>query len=196
MMSVSRRSFLLGTSAALLVPTFPFAPAMATPVAARPALLAYAVGTPGEYDWQAIFARSPEDAFQEWVWSYHGDDDDAPKFDPDFVYRVSAWDGKASISPADWLNADMGHCCERCSYETDSDSGGRVVAGEVVCEECLTIGDRCECDPDDVVEDLADRIASKGEEEVKAWLVRCGWGDEVPDDIWQRAVAAAAMETA
>jgi hypothetical protein len=152
-------------------------------------LMAYAVGTPGEYDWQAIKAFSPEEAFREWVISRWGDDKDAPAFDPEYVTRVEKWDGIKAVSPADWFDADFGHCCERCGYETHPDMGGRVVAGDVVCEECLTISDRALVDPDDVVEDLANRIADDGAASVRDDLVARGEWQSVAD-LWPRAVAA------
>jgi len=189
---LSRRAFLFSASATALAAAMPASLSVAAPVAAgvdlstKPDLLAFAVGTPGEFDWQAIHARTAEDAFREWAFSRWGDDEDAPEFDPEFVMRVEKWDTLESIRPADWLAVDLGHCCERCGYETHHDAGARIVAGEVVCEECLTLADRVAIDPDDVVEDLANRIADEGEADVRDWLER--QKASVPDDLWQRAV--------
>ncbi|MCO5080905.1 MAG: hypothetical protein M9955_04515 [Rhizobiaceae bacterium] len=192
---LSRRAFLLSASATALAAAMPASLNAAAPVAAgvdlstKPDMLAYAVGTPGEWDWQAIRASSPEEAFREWVWSRWGDDEDAPVFDPDFVERVEQWDSLTRISPADWLDIGLGHHCERCGYETHRDAGARVVAGEVVCEECLTFADRVAIDPDDVVEDIANRIADEGEAETRDWLER--QKASIPEELWQRAVREA-----
>lgn len=193
---LSRRAFLLSAPAVAIAATLPL-PAAAAPMAtgklaAMPELFAYAVGTPGEFDWQAIWARTPEEAFREWFTGRHGydpDDPDALTYDPEYVERVEKWDGLETVSGADWFAAGKGYCCERCGYETYADIGGRVVAGEVVCETCLTFADRIAVDPDDVVEDLANRIADEGESETRAWLDLQKIA--IPDELWLRAVAEA-----
>lgn len=193
-MNISRRQLLLGASSvaagAILAPLASQLPATAQ----TPSTVAYAVGTPGEYDWQAIRAFSPEDAFREWAISKWGADEDAPAFDPEYVTRVDQWDELSTVNPGDWLDAGLGHICERCGYETHPETGGRSVAGEVVCEECLTIPDRVIVDPQDVVEDLGNRIADEGTDDVREWLKRRGWWSKLPDDLWQKSIAFAAED--
>lgn len=116
----------------------------------------------------------------------------APTLHPEWVTRMPEWDGRSpdSVSPADWLNVNLGHSCERCGSETHRNTGGRVVAGDVVCEECLSFSDRVAIEPDDVVDDLANRLADEGEDDVRRWLEAQGnWG-AVKDDLWPRALAA------
>jgi len=192
-MSLSRRAFLLGASSSALAAALP-APAFSAmsigiDLSKGPDLMAFAVGTPGEYDWQAIFARTPEEAFREWACDRDWGDEPAV-FDEEYVQRVEAWDGLRRVAPANWFDAGLGHCCERCGYETHPDFGGKIVAGEVVCEDCLTIVDRAACDPDDVVEDLANRIADEGGAEVRTWCEEHGCWDAVAP-LWPRAVAMA-----
>jgi hypothetical protein len=153
----------------------------------------WAVGTPGEYDWHAFPARTAEEAFRKWRDYVAEDDEDEHTFDPEFVQRVTQWDGKKpnELGPADWFAANMGHCCERCGYETSPDQCGRVINGEVVCEECLTITDRAIDDPDALVEDLANRICDQGEDDARAMIEKEGGWLAVKDDIWPKALVIA-----
>lgn len=190
---LSRRSLLAGVAASAAIAALPDIPAMATAfeVTPTPALKAFAVGTPGEYDWQSFFARSAEEAFEDWCRERFDEGYEAPDFDPDYVLRVEAWDGRDldTIAPADWIAVGMGYCCERCGYETHPDCGCRVVAGEVVCDECLTTADRVIADPDDFVDDLVNRLCGDEEAEVRAWLEAEGCWATVKDDLWPRALA-------
>ncbi|EHK56833.1 hypothetical protein [Allomesorhizobium alhagi] len=193
-LALSRRSFLASASAAAVVATMPAGGAAlaASPASAPAAVLpAFVVGTPGEYDWHAYVAENAEQAFRMWVQD-RGDDE--CEFDPEFVTRMPAWDGRDpdTIRPADWLRADLGHCCERCGYETHSDSGAQIVAGEVVCEECLTFADRVLCDPEDALDDLINRIADEGEEDTREWLEGAGHWRLAEADLWPKALAAVA----
>lgn len=154
-----------------------------------PRLISFAVGTPGEYDWQAIKAASPEEAFIEWAYEHWGDEEIT--YDPEFVKRVPEWDDLETVEPVDWVSAGFGHYCTRCGYETDRDSGGRIVGREVICEECLTTSDRAICEPDRLAEDLADEIAHDGADEVREWLEECGHWEAVQGDVWDRAISLA-----
>ncbi len=167
---------------------------MGMDIAAGPDLMAYAVGTPGEFDWQPIFARSPQEALRTYLFEHRGYDAAEVAefgFDPDYVSRVETWDRLSNIRGADWYDAGLGYCCERCGCESHAESGGRVVAGEVVCESCLTLDDRATIDPDDVIEDLANRIADDGIDDVRDWLVTRGHWAAV-EALWPQAIAASA----
>ncbi|PWJ81570.1 hypothetical protein C7441_110102 [Pseudaminobacter salicylatoxidans] len=195
-MNILRRNLLLGASSVAAGALLPSLPLPIPAAAETPSLLAYVVGTPGEYDWQTFFARSAEEAFAEWVADQGYDEEYDPTFDPDFVTRVPIWDGRNpnSICPADWFEANLGHCCERCGCETHPDCGGQVVEGEVVCEECLTLADRVEINPNDVVEDLGNRIACDGADKVRVRLEHRKEWEDLPPELWDRAIAFAAEE--
>lgn len=195
---LSRRTFLVSASAAAVGAALPPAmiqPAAAAAVSAPSPLLAFAVGTPGEYDWHSIFARSAEDAFKAWAWDRgvceEGED---PPFDPEYVQRVPIWDDlpESEITPALWFAADMGHMCERCNYETHPDMGGRVVSDEVVCEECLEFGDYLLVDREQALDGLIDYILNEGEDGAKTLLIDRGFWPKVPTELWAEAIAEAA----
>lgn len=186
---LSRRMFLIGTSALVAAPALTSI-AMPTPVvtAARATAPMWAVGTPGEYDWQAIRASTPEKAFKIWMREQDWDAEDEMEFDPTFVNRVEQWDNLSKVNPADWIEADMGHCCERCSHETHRDAGARVVAGEVVCEDCFTFADLMAEGGEDAIDELANKIACEGEVEAREGLVSSGNWEHVPTDLWTAAL--------
>lgn len=194
---LSRRAFLIGTSALVAAPALP-AIAIPAPVvtAARAAAPMWAVGTPGEYDWQAVRAATPEKAFKIWMREQDWDAEDEMEFDPTFVTRVEQWDSLTKVNPADWIEAGMGHCCDRCSYETHPSTGARVVGGEVVCEECLTIPDLLEGDEYDR-ETAEERIAQWmighdcDEASVRKQMSSSFDPDLIPTDIWQKCLAEA-----
>lgn len=192
---MDRRQFLKSVSAGAVLAALPPAALAATVpaldvAAAAPVMPAFAVGTPGEYDWISVVAENAEAAWDFWC-DEHDYEGEERAFRPEYVTRVEKWDGKDpdKIRPADWLSANLGHCCERCGYETHPESGARVVAGDVVCEECLTLPDQVESDPEEVVDELANRIADDGEGETRDWLETKGWLDRIPVELWNRAVA-------
>lgn len=195
---LSRRAFLISASAAavsaaLPMPALPAAAAQST--AAAPQLLAFAVGTPGEYDWQAVLATSAEDAFKAWAWD-RGicEEDEDPAFDPGYVQRVPIWDGlpEKEITPALWFAANMGHMCERCNYETHPNFGGEVVNGEVVCEDCIELGDLLVISRERALEALVNEIVDLGPEGAREHLVTEGVLSAVPADLWAEAIKEAA----
>lgn len=194
-MEISRRSLLVSAAAVagtMFLPPAAFVAPLTVGVdmAAKSDLMAFAVGTPGEYDWISVFARTPEEAWREWA-EYQGLDDESAAFDPDYVTRVEKWDGLRGVNAADWIRAGLGHHCDRCSGETSLDHGCRVICEGVVCEECLTLEDLLIVDLDEAVERLADDIADDGAEAVQARLEQTGVWTSVPPDIWDRAVALA-----
>lgn len=187
---LSRRAFLIGTSALVVLPALPAISAPApVATAARAVSPMWAVGTPGEFDWQAIRAASPERAFQIWIADQDFEDGEEAIFDPSYVTRVERWDDLKKVNPADWIEADMGHCCERCSHETHRDAGARVIAGEVVCEDCFTFADLMAEGGEDAIDELINKIADEGEDEAREGLIAAGDWEHVPDDLWQAALA-------
>lgn len=193
---MNRRGFLLSASAAAISAAMPLQ-SLAAPLAAVAApkapLLAFVVGTPGEYDWQTIWARSAEGAFKAWA-GEQDEDDDEIVFDEEYVQRVPAWDAlkDSEITPAHWFAANMGHICDRCGTETHPDFGGLAVGSTVVCEECATFADQVIGDPERAVELLADRIFDDGENVVRDWLIENGDWAAVEPVLWAKALAEAA----
>ncbi|MER9710204.1 hypothetical protein NKJ13_08035 [Mesorhizobium sp. M0174] len=203
MAGVSRRTVLVGAVAAAAAAMLPTVGAEEAPrfigidLGAQPDVLGFAVGTPGEYDWISVTAKSAEEAWAQWCDHQGYGLAEERVFCADYVTRVPQWDGKDpdSIRPADWLKANLGHCCERCGYETHPESGARIIAGDVVCEECMTFADRLVDDPDDAVDELANRIADDGADEVREQLIADGdWPLAV--ELWPRALAAAGEDQA
>jgi len=198
-MMLTRRSFLLSASAAVVSTALPF-PVMSHAVAVTeateaPKLFAFAVGTPGEYDWHSVFAKSAEDAFKQWAWD-RGDceEEEDPAFDPDYVHRVEIWDDllETEINPAQWFAAGMGHMCERCNFETHPEMGGEVVNGEVVCEDCLGLSDILVIDRDRALEALIEQIIDHGADEAAARLTSKGHWPKITPDLWAEAISEAA----
>jgi hypothetical protein len=195
---LSRRTLLLGSAAAAMAPMLP-ATTTAEPtivgidLAKGPDTMMWVIGTPGEYDWQAINASSVEEAFSEYLaaWGYERD---ALGDIHEYVQRVEKLDGRDpdSLTGADWLSIGMGYCCEECGTETSADSGAVVVDGTLYCESCLTFERRLVADPDSVVEDLANDIYCNGADETKADLEDRGDWTNLPAELWARAIAEAA----
>ncbi|HEV7251455.1 MAG TPA: hypothetical protein VGN93_31140 [Shinella sp.] len=194
---LSRRAFLIGTSALVVAPALPaISAAPAVTATARALKPMWAVGTPGEFDWQAIQAPSAEEAFKIWAQETAWDDEEEIEFDPECVTRVESWDHLKKVNPADWIDADMGHCCERCGYETHRDAGARVVAGQAVCESCFTFADLMAEGGENAIDELANKIADEGEEEAREGLISSGNWVHVPDELWLAAVAICQTDSA
>lgn len=153
------------------------AAALGLPAAAAPAigvdggatddLSSFAVGTPGEWDWRVIRARTEDDALLRWIEEYSGEtkcsgDANDPDFEPDYcecefcrltraieAERHPEWDGKpVETGDATWFMSGLGANCSRCSYETFLEEDGRVVDEKVVCHDCMTIADWEKVDPE------------------------------------------------
>jgi hypothetical protein len=146
-------------------------PAQAAAPVSQAATPAWIVGTPGEYNWQAIFAKTEEEAIRLWVEEETGlegcergeaSDDCDCEFccslysDLD-AERVKEFDGKTDITPGDWLSAGKGHICSRCGYETSRDEGGKAIGKEAVCSDCMTLADWDIVDPERAAEIRADQ---------------------------------------
>lgn len=163
------RRFLLAaaavTAGASMLPA-PIA-AQAAPVVVPPApLTAWMVGSDGEFDWMLIRASSATEAQHVWLCEqgYFSCCDELGEgaecvcgqcFRPSYK-RVPALDDKETVTPADWLQADMGTCCSRCGYETFPQEGAQAVGEEAVCEDCMTPEDWKTADPARYAELMAD----------------------------------------
>lgn len=168
---MNRREFICAAVATGAAAVIPAVPAIAT---AADQLLkpAWAVGTSGEFDWQCFRADTAEEAIRLAAEEYVGGGclchelkepdssceycERVARYDAD---RVPVWDAADPVSGADWLAAGMGTYCSRCSYETFSETGGRAVNNEAVCEDCMTLADWDIVDPEraaEIREDLAE----------------------------------------
>ncbi len=169
MTQISRRDVLLGATAMAAVANIPALPAVAAPAEVLPA---WVVGTPGEWDYQHIIARTETEARRFFAAEWCGADDcedgnENPECECEFCKKFFAveadrkrkWDGKSydEITPGDWLRSGTGHVCSRCSYETFPEEGGRGVGNEAVCSECMTLTDWDIVDPEHAAELRAER---------------------------------------
>ena len=154
---ISRRDVLIGAAAVAATANIPSISIAATSPA-EAILPAWAVGTPGEFNWQHIVARTAEEAERryraEWCDDSCEGEEDAPCGECDTccleldATRVPAWDGKKDTTNADWLDVGMGTYCARCNYECFADSGAKNVNGEAVCEDCMRLADWDVVDPE------------------------------------------------
>jgi hypothetical protein len=162
MADINRRQALamgIGAVAAAAMPTS----LAAAPIteAAKPELVAWMVGTPGEFDWQMIRARTYQEAIREFACEAVGgegceDDEAGPDGcgDCEFCYamgaeaeRQPAWDGKDHVTSADWLRAGMGTICARCRDEVYVEDNGLIVGDSGIHEGCMTLADWDIADP-------------------------------------------------
>lgn len=198
---MNRRQFLTGVATAALAPTLPPLPVAALPIAPppppAPALLTFIVGTPGEFDWRPVFARTAEEAFEE---RFGGcfDDDEEPDIN-EYVTRVKEWDGKAEeeLTPAAWLKQGFGYCCCRCGDECYGGDGGATVGDEAVCEQCLTLADKIQLSATtkygrgDLIDELVERLADQGEQATRELLQKEKVWELIELDHWPEALALA-----
>jgi hypothetical protein len=146
---MNRREVLLGAAALAAAAQLP------TAAVAKQPLPAWAVGTPGEFNWQRIIAKTAEEAegiFRNENCEFECEED-APCGECDgctmevIAERKPVWDGIVNPTPADWLRAGSGTFCSRCSYETFPEENGHPVVDEAVCEDCMTLADWDIVDP-------------------------------------------------
>jgi hypothetical protein len=176
MAELSRRALLASAGAAAVVAGLPAGASVpVAPIvkAVKPPLPTWIVGTPGEWDHEIIRAATRELAVHLRCDECEGEDDedfagpDGCECEPCLARggyeatRVPGWDGrpKDSIGSGDWLAIGNEARCERCSYETCEDSGGRNVAGKAICEHCMTLADWDIVDPEraaEIREEMAD----------------------------------------
>ena len=149
---MNRRQFICTAVAAAAMP-LPVPLAIKAAPAASPLLPAWTVGTPGEWDWQVVRAKTNEDAVTAWAEEsgyYKGEDcSDGPDCECDFCWQTAGvdadrqerWDNiDVTAGDEHWFKAGMGSNCKRCGYETFQEEGGRFVAGAVVRGDCMTFG--------------------------------------------------------
>lgn len=192
---LSRRAFLSGVATMAIAPSLPAIASPAAPpvAAAAETLPMFVCGTEGDFNWRAYAARTADEARSMWLDEEVGDDEEEREGYALLAERVPKWDGlsEAEIKPADWLDADLGHCCSRCGWETHRDEGARAIGDEAVCAECLTFADKVLSDEDDVLDELADMIADQGEDDARTFLDERGDWDVIPEGLWLRAVSLA-----
>lgn len=174
-MNLTRREILKRAGAVAAVTALPSVVPVISAAPSAPPMLAWVVGTPGEFNWQFVRAPSEHEAKLEWLSEdscemvcEEVDSADLEKLPEDCdcefcsryhdigADRTPTFDGHPTLSPADWLNAGIGHLCCRCGYETCRDGGGRAVGNDAVCEDCLTLADWDIIDPERAAEKRAE----------------------------------------
>jgi len=163
---MNRRELLLGSTALIISVNIP-----AIEISAKPEVIpAWIVGTPGEFNWQHIIAKTAEKA--ERIFRDENCEFECEEGSPCgecygctmevIAERKPILDGIVNPTPADWLRAGSGTYCSRCSYETSPEENGHPVADEAVCEECMTIADWDVIDPKHAA-DLREEEKARGE---------------------------------
>ena len=183
MTEITRRGALTVGAGAIVAAALPAVPAaeaikiIGLDVGASPSVttIAWAVGTPGEFNFHAVFASSEEEAIDAWLGERGyptecelggkaGLIDDC---DCEACYlrgsvepaRMPEWDGKTEVKSGDWIAVGWGAHCARCREECYGEDGGaRVVEGLAVCEECMTIDDWGKVDPERAAEMRAEGL--------------------------------------
>lgn len=158
---LTRRTVLQGVAAAAAQPAVSLIPAAAAAPVASP-LVAFVVGTPGEYDGACVFATSAREAFRQWSHDQGTLDEDEDGNEVcercdgspctcDHAYyakRMKPWDNlKDDPTPADWMKAGMGYICDRCHNEQGFGDGYEV-NGDAVCVDCMALADYEHTDPE------------------------------------------------
>lgn len=172
MSELNRREMLVGAAAVAIAANIPALPSVSAPPEIIPA---WVVGTPGEFDWQHIIAKTEDQARRFFAAEVIGGDpaceegalpdcececNFCEKLAQVEAERKPMWDGKPyySITPGDWLRSGTAHICSRCSYETFREEGGHGVGDEAVCEECMELADWDIVDPERAAEIRASTI--------------------------------------
>ena len=95
--------------------------------------LAFAVGTPGDFNWDAIYAPTAGEAINKWLIDHPHNDAGVPEAE-----RKPEWDGKRVTSGnEEWFRSGMGSLCKKCGYETWPETGGEhLIDGQVIYEDC------------------------------------------------------------
>lgn len=172
MSDLSRRALLGGAAVLATAVTLPKIPAAAAiaPKVAKPPMLTWIVGTPGENDHEIIRALTREAAVR--FRAEECEDDDNPD-QPDCdccacsanggfeATRVEAWDGRRrdSITDGDWVAAGFDAPCVRCGDPACKSDGGHSVNGRAICCGCMTLADWEIVDPEraaELREEMAD----------------------------------------
>lgn len=198
MADINRRAFLAGAMASTAAIALPGTAGPALPETLvgepvsfhMPRLKAYAVGTPGKYDWQVVRAFNEDQAKEFFLADLDLEPFEAAEYDVDYK-RVEAWDSKPTVTTGDWINEGFGSFCDRCSCEAHPENGALNVEGLCICEDCVTVADRAPIDPKGVAEDLANRIADEGADDVRESLQLAGYWPAIEGEIWTMALTEA-----
>lgn len=198
--NVSRRGFFRGLTGLLATPAVAVvaqrpdlaSSTLAEIVASAPKTAMWAAGTPGDFNWRPIAAESAEEAFGIWCDQENIPVSERPRFFEGCAKRMTAWDGMEieDIAPSDWLNGGLGHHCERCDGEVSADCG-RVIAGDVVCFECMTYGESLAEDRERGMEEIVNLILNEGEDEARDFVVMHEDFDLIGEEVWSAAAARA-----
>lgn len=172
-MTLNRRELLSFSAATMVAAIVSAGPTAAvTSVSAPTDLKAWAVGTPGDFDWQHIVAETEDQARRYFAAEVCGGDEfceeGAQDCDCEFcasywsceAERKPMWDGIETPSAGDWLRGGMGTYCSRCGHETFPQEEGRAIGDEAVCESCMTLTDWDIIDPERAGE-IRERIARR-----------------------------------
>ncbi|PYB71306.1 hypothetical protein [Rhizobium wuzhouense] len=205
-MMLSRRAFLTSSAALAIAPALPsIAAPVAAPAEAAPATTIWVGGHDGEFDWRPFDATSREDAARQLL-AYHGRDidlDGRPYTLEDAcmsLERAHKMDGLQvdEIRSHHWIRAGFGSFCERCDSECFAFDGARVISGEVVCQECVTITDLlADGDDDDAQERLVEIMIDEECDEgaVFSILVRDNDMSVITPEFWIKCLGEARMYT-
>jgi hypothetical protein len=163
MVDITRRQALAVGIGAAVAAALPASAIAAAPIAeaTKLDLVAWAVGTPGEFDWQMVRARTYEDAIRAFACeTVGGDGCEEEEVGPDgcgeceWCYamgaeaeRQPAWDGKDKITHADWLRVGMGTICAHCKDEVYVEDSGVIVGEKGIHQHCMTLADWDIADP-------------------------------------------------
>jgi hypothetical protein len=207
-MMISRRTLLVGASAAAIVPSLPrvAVPAsVATVEAVKPATTIWVGGHYGEYDWHTFDAPTREEAVKQ-LFHYFGTDNELngeayTMEDADLALeRAEKLDGIAldDIKPYHWITAGFGTYCSRCDNECCAMDGARVIEFEAVCEECLTFRDKIALGgyEDEIEEQIVEIMIDNDCDEVavREILNRRDELDVIPPSLWEKCLAEARAE--
>jgi formylmethanofuran dehydrogenase subunit E len=93
-------------------------------------LKAYAVGTDGDFNWQAIYAENEEQAKYDWM-------KENTEYGDPMVERHPAWDKKKVVAGDNtWFREGLGTICSKCGYETFIETGGKITRKGILCGDC------------------------------------------------------------
>lgn len=140
-MKLSRRDALALAVGAAASPLLPHVEAGAATI---PTLPAFAVGTPGEFNWKVIFARTVDRAKEIWYDENGWYEPDERELDLDansvpHLDGLATEEGEHPPSVSDCIEMGWDHNCVRCYRDVSCDGDNyRDIGGEAVCQECLT----------------------------------------------------------
>lgn len=144
MSSIDRRQLLVGAGAVAILPVVPALAVAPPPLSFLPA---FAVGTPGEYNWRVFFAQTADRARELWYADYGeelplpGEPDtyDLHVTDVPHLGNVSTAEDIHQPSVSDCIAMGWDNNCDRCHCDVSCDGDNyRDIGGDCVCQECMT----------------------------------------------------------